>query len=140
MVHQPLDPQPFPEPRQFHMKGALAQIKPRIPMALAMNLPKIAEREAVQVPSVRRIAPGDEVRVVGRHQINRPAGPGHAVNFRHRFHDVVQMLDHMNPADLVKPVISKWQSVVEIANDIGCRRILIGVYPDRPRGLRPAAA
>src|SRR5579875_1123733 len=140
LIHQPLDAQPFPEPRQFYMKNTLAQFQPRIPMPLAMNLPEIAERKAVQVPPVRGIAPGNEVRVVRRHKVDRPTGSGHPVNFRHCVHEVVQVLDDMNSPNLVKPVVAKWKPLVEVADHIGCCCIPIGVHPDCARRFRPAAA
>lgn len=86
-----------------------------------MILAEVAEREAVQVPAVRRIAEGAEVGVMRRDDVRRAARPQQAMKLFHRRDHVSHMLDHMHGAYLVENAIPQriWMPI-EIADHIRC--------------------
>jgi hypothetical protein len=95
-----------------------------------MIFAKMAQREAVQVPAMGRIAKRAEIGVVGRHDDQSPARSEQPVEILHRPHDARDVLDHMRTADFVERAVGKGQGrLIEICDNIRAARRM-RVYAD----------
>ena len=68
---------------------------------------EVAQREAVQVPAVRGIAEGAEVRVMRRSDVYGATRTKEAVELLHSADDVGDVLDHMNRAHVIEALVTK---------------------------------
>ena len=89
------------------MNGNLTKSSFGIVPEPAMILTKVAERIAVQVPAVRRVAKRAEVGVMGRGNEHPAPRQKHAVKLLHRGHHVGYVLDNMTGAQLNKRSVAK---------------------------------
>jgi hypothetical protein len=83
---------------------------------------KVSKTKRVEVPFVGWIAERAEIGIVRSDDHDRPAGSNQAVELLHCFHDVRDMLDHMDRAQFVERLVAKGvRKQVEIGNYVGAR-------------------
>lgn len=134
-VHQELDPQPFPKPRQFDMQGDLAEFQAGVPVTFAVMPGEKVERERIQMPMVGGIAPRTVIGIVGCYEIDGPARAGNAMHFCNRIHYAIQVLDDLHSTDVLKGVVGERQGAVQVADYVRGGGVEINVHSDGPRRL-----
>ena len=101
---------------------------------------EVAERKAVQVPTVSRVTEGAEVGVVRRNDDHLATVGQQTVCFFHHADDIANVLNDMDGADLPEGAVAKRiMEVVEVGNHVsGC--IGVAIKADRAGEFVTAAA
>src|SRR6185437_8830140 len=105
----------------------------------AVVLAKIAKRVAIQMPTVRRIAKGTEIRVMRRDNQNLAARREQPVKLLHTSDHIGNVLDDVNCTNKAKLAVGeRIRKAVQVAQDVGPAR-RIAVDSDRTRIFLNAA-
>ncbi len=118
----------------------LTEARLRVIAEPSMIFAEIAQREAVQVPLMRRIAERTEVRVMRGDDENVAAWLEQAMKFLNGADDIRDVLDEMDGTDLTKGTVAKRKGeVVKIRDDIRVG-VRISINPNCARIFLNAAA
>jgi hypothetical protein len=122
------------------VRGNLTEASLGIIAEAAVVLAEMAQREAVQVPTMGRVAKGAEIGIVRRHDNQASSWGKQAVEILHGPHNARDVLDHVCGADFGKRVVGKGQGrLVEIGNHVRAARGM-RVHADSARKFVDAAA
>src|SRR5437879_3738401 len=101
---------------------------------------EIAERKAVEMPAMRRIAKGAEIRIVRRDDQDPARCGGDPVELLHRADDIRNVLDDVHHAHGIERAIAKRiREAVEVTDDVGTR-MNVAIDADGPGILVDTAA
>lgn len=119
-VYQDFEAEVAPKGQQFHFDRNFAEADGRVVAEARVILAEIAEGKTVEVPAVRGVAEGTEIRVVRRGEEDAATGLEETMEFLHRFDYVGDVFDDVDGTDFVECAVAEGVGeTVEVAEDVG---------------------